>query len=126
MKKLIAMGILSLVLAGCSKLDHESNFELESLASRSIHISAPTYEQKIKLTYSSSEVPVGVWIILDKDIPGDKEEFDPETLKSGVIAKEKDKKEGVITATIPAKENYTIVVSRATKKTQVKIKLTNG
>jgi hypothetical protein len=115
--------ILAVVLvAGCSKVHHQTSFTLESGADRSIQISAPLSEQKIKVVATSDE-PVNVWVILEKNMPSGKSEFDPETLKEGVLAKEMNTKEATLTATIPGKEAYRVYVNGAAKKANVTVKI---
>ena len=62
-------------------------------------------------------------MLLDKHLPEMKDDFNPETLKEGVVAKEKNTKNSTLTATIPAKERYRIFVNGATKKASVTVKI---
>jgi len=113
--RLIPLAVV-LAMAGCSKIHEERTFTVDALSGHSLSITAPVSEQKVKVTLTSDQ-PVSVWVVLEKEAPqGDKSRFDPDTLKSGVLAKEKNTKEATLTATIPAKEAYLIYVSNPSPK----------
>jgi hypothetical protein len=122
MRRHLTALIVLVPLAGCSKIHEERSFTIETLGSHKLSITAPLSEQKVKVELTSDE-PVNVWVILEKDLPTGKDEFDPESLKSGVLAKEKGVKQATLTATIPAKEKYCVYVDGATKKANVKVKV---
>jgi hypothetical protein len=110
--------VLALVaLAGCSKIHEQRSFTLDPFAGNTLSISAPLSEQKVKVVVSSDE-PVNVWILLEKDVPaGEKDQFDPDAkMKTGILAKEKDAKEATLTATVPAKEKYQVYVTNPGSK----------
>lgn len=106
------------LLAGCSKIHESRAFTLESFAGNTLSISAPLSEQKVKVAVTSDQ-PVNVWILLEKDVPsGGKDEFDPDkSMKSGILATEKNAKDVTLNATIPAKEKYQIYVNNPGNKT---------
>src|SRR5215211_6277980 len=108
--------------AGCSKIHEQRSFTIESGGAYTLNITAPLSEQKVKVEVTSDE-PINVWVILEKDVPGGKDEFDPESLKSGVLAKEKDTKQVTLTATIPAKEKYRVYINGPAKKASVTVKV---
>jgi hypothetical protein len=117
------LAFLAVVLvAGCSKIHESRSFEVEPGGSHSVAISAPLSEQTIKVT-ATSDSPINVWVLLDKNVGEIKDDFNPETLKEGIIAKEKNTKDATLTATIPAKENYRIFINGATKKASVTVKV---
>jgi hypothetical protein len=119
--KLRAMPLLAIfALAGCAKLHEQKSFTLDLGESRSIQISAPVSEQKVKVTLASDQ-PVNIWVVLEKDIPGGATDFDPTTLKSGVVASSKAAKDASLDATIPAKEAYRIFLNGAGKKANVNV-----
>jgi len=109
-------------LAGCSKIHEQRSFTVDPGGAHSLSITAPLSEQKVKVEVTSDE-PVNVWVVLEKDIPAGKDEFDPESLKSGLVAKEKDTKQATRTATIPAKEKYRVYVNGPAKKANVTVKV---
>jgi hypothetical protein len=110
-----------LAVAGCSKIHEEKSFTLEAGGSHSLDISAPLSEQKVKVALTSDE-PVNIYVLLSKSVEG-KTDFDPDTMKEGVLAKEKNIKSATLTATVPAKEKYLIYVDGATKKANVSVKV---
>ncbi len=111
-----------LLAAGCSKIHYQSSFQVDAGGSHSVEVSAPMSEQKIKVITTSDE-PVNVWVLLDKDLPDIKDDFDPDKLKDGVLAKDKNTKDSTLTATIPAKEKYRVFINGATKKASVSVKI---
>ena len=111
-----------IAVAGCSKLNEQRSFEIEPGGSHSLQISAPLSEQTIKVAVTSDQA-VNVWVLLDKNMPEGKDDFDPETMKEGVIAKEKNTKQATLTATIPAKEKYRVYVNGVAKKASVTVKI---
>ena len=111
-----------IAMAGCSKVHDQRSFTVEGGSSHSLMISAPVSEQKVKVVVTSDK-PINVWIVLEKDVPGAKEEFDPETILSGILAKEKNTKEVTLEATIPAKENYRVYINGPTEKANVTVKI---
>jgi hypothetical protein len=110
------------ILVGCSKIHEERSFTVEAGGSHSLQITAPLSEQTVKVVMNSEE-PVNVYVLLDKNVPDGKDEFDPEGMKEGVLAKEKGKKDATLTATIPAKEKYRVYVNGVAKKTNVIVKV---
>jgi hypothetical protein len=110
-----------LAVAGCSKIHEEKSFTLEAGGSHSLDISAPLSEQKVKVALTSDE-PVNIYVLLSKSVEG-KTDFDPDSMKEGVLAKEKNIKSATLTATVPAKEKYLIYVDGATKKANVSVKV---
>jgi len=109
-------------LAGCSKIHEQRSFTIESGGGYTLSITAPLSEQKVKVDVTSDE-PVNVWVILEKDVPTGKDDFDPETLKSGVLGKEKATKQATLTVTVPAKEKFRVYFDGVTKKANVTAKI---
>ena len=114
--------IVLIPLAGCSKIHEQRSFTIDAGGSHSLQITAPLSEQKLAVVLTSDQ-PVNIWVILDKSIPEGKDDFDPETLKDGVVAKEKGKTEATLSATIPAKEKFRIYVDGVKKKASVTVKI---
>jgi hypothetical protein len=110
------------LLAGCSKIHEQRSFTVEAGGAYTLGITAPLSEQKVKIEMTSDE-PVNVWVVLEKDVPGGKDEFDPTALQSGVLAKEKNVKQATLTATIPAKEKYRVYIDGAAKKSNVTVRI---
>jgi len=110
-----------LALAGCSKIHEERSFTVEAGNSHFLDISAPISQQTVKVEVTSDE-PVNVYVLLVKNVEG-KTDYDPDTMKEGVLAKEKSTKSATLNATVPAKEKYRIYVDGAAKKANVKVKV---
>jgi hypothetical protein len=119
-RRLAVLAII--VVAGCSKIHEQRSFEVEPGSNHSLEITAPLSEQTVKVV-ATSDQPVNVWVLLDKNLGEMKEDFNPETLKEGILAKEKNTKECTLTATIPAKEKYRVFVNGASKKASVTVKI---
>jgi hypothetical protein len=104
-------------LAGCSKIHEQRSLTVAPLGHNTLSITAPVSEQQLTVVVSSDQ-PVNVWILLEKDIPpGEKDDFDPDVnMKSGVLAKEKNTKDITLSATIPAKEKFQVYVNNTGSK----------
>src|SRR3954465_15435364 len=119
--KLRAIPLLAIfALAGCSKLHDQRTFTLGIGESNSIKISPPVSEQKLKITLASDQ-PVNIWVVLEKDVPGGANDFDPTAMKTGVLASSKNAKDASLDATIPAKEAYRIFVNGVNQKASITV-----
>lgn len=115
--------VVLMFLAGCSKVHEERQFTLEPAAAKMLEVTAPVSQQKVKITMTADN-PVNIYLVLTKDVfvkLG--EDFDPETMKTGILASEKKVTSATLTATIPAKEAYRIYCGGAAKQTSVTIKI---
>jgi len=121
MKARLIPVVAVLAVAGCSKIHEERSFTVEAGNSHSLDISAPVSQQTVTVTLTSDE-PVNVYVLLVKSVEG-KTDYDPETLKEGVLGKEKSTKSATLTVTVPAKEKYRIYVDGASKKANVSVKV---
>jgi hypothetical protein len=113
--------LVVIAVAGCSKIHEQRSFEVDSHSFHSLEVSAPLSEQKVKVVVTSDQ-PINAYILLDKNFQ-DKDDFDPDQLREGVLAKEKNTKECTLTATIPAKEKYRVFVNGAANKASVTVKI---
>jgi hypothetical protein len=119
----LALGLCFLGLAGCQKVNQEKTVSLTAGAVEApIILSAPRGEQKIRVSVTSAE-PVDVDVVLEANRAGVNE-----TLLSGkrpaadkVVASKAKARTDTISATIPAGKEYAIVLSGATKTTEVKL-----
>lgn len=118
--RLVPLAVIALV--GCSKIHEKREFNVDSGAFHSLSITAPLSEQKVKVTMTSDQA-VSVYVILEKETGG-KDEIDPEKMKAGVLASQKNVKEATLDATIPAKEAYRVyVINASTKSAAVKVSI---
>jgi hypothetical protein len=108
-----------LVVAGCSKIHEQRSFTLEPGAGNTLAITAPLSEQKVKVVVTSDQ-PVNVWVLLERNLPaggrGDRGDWNPDTMTTGVLAKEKNTASVTLEATVPAKEPYQIFVNNPNSK----------
>lgn len=117
-----AIAAVAVAVAGCSKIHEKKDFTLEPGNSHNLKITAPLSEQKLTVALTSDQ-PVSIWVLLEKDVPGGKDDLDPTTLKSGILASKTDTKEVSLDVTIPAKEAYRIIIAGAAKKAAVTVKI---
>lgn len=118
--------VMVLLLTGCpkSKIHQERTFSVDAGDSYQLQIDAPTGNQKIAVSVSSKESTVNVYIVLDDQITGNKDDVDPAKLPAtAILGSEKSVKDAVVSASIPAKKAYRIIVTGATKKTNVTVKV---
>lgn len=109
-------------LTGCSKIHQQFSFSIEPGDSHTLNVSAPLSEQKLKINMTSDQ-PVNIYVILEKNFGGGKDNFDPEALKEGVLEKAKSKKDADLVVTVPAKEKFVVFVNGAVKKASVNVKI---
>jgi len=108
-------------LAGCSKIHEQRSFTVEPAGSHNLKITAPLSETKYKVEVTSDQ-PVNVWVILEKDVPGGKDDFDPEPIQS-VLGKEKSTQQATLNVTVPAKEKFRVYINGPTKPANVTVKI---
>ena len=119
--RIALLGVIA--LAGCSKIHEKKEFSLDTGGYKTLEITAPLSEQKVKVTLTADQA-VNIYVLLEKDMPkGKGDDFDPDMMKVTFIASQKNAKDASLDATIPAKEKYVIIVSGATKKTNVTVKI---
>ncbi|MSR51721.1 MAG: hypothetical protein EXS09_00330 [Gemmataceae bacterium] len=102
-------------LTGCSKIHQQFSFSIEPGDSYTLSVTAPLSEQKLKVNMTSDQ-PVSIYVILEKNFPTVKDGFDPETLKEGVLGKEKGKNSADLSVIVPAKQKYVVFVMNGAKK----------
>ena len=122
MKHRLAPILFVCALAGCSKIHDVRQFSVDATESKTFKISPPVSEQKLKVAMTSDQ-PVNVWVVLKKDVPPGKEDFDPATMKTGVLASSQMTKDANLDVTVPAQEEYWIIVNGAIKKATGTIKI---
>ena len=114
--------------AGCQKMHETKAFDLHTGEVRDIHISAPTYGQTVKVVATSSDSPIAVYVVLEKDFEAVHKALmnykEPD--QAMVLASGKDSKELTVEAKVPAKNEYAVLVARANKKTKVDLDITGS
>jgi hypothetical protein len=110
-----------LALAGCSKIHEQRSFTMEPGSSNNLKITAPLSETKYKVEMTSDQ-PVNLWVLLEKDVPGGKDEFDPEPIQA-VLGKEKNTQQATLNVTVPAKEKFRVYINGPAKTANVTVKI---
>ncbi|MBO0697381.1 MAG: hypothetical protein J2P46_03215 [Zavarzinella sp.] len=109
-------------LAGCSKIHEQRSYSIEPGASQTLKITAPLSETRYKVAMTSDQ-PISIWVLLEKAVPGGKDEIEPETLKEGVLGKELNTKDATLTVVVPGKEAFRIQLAGANKTANVTVKI---
>ncbi|MGE3807202.1 MAG: hypothetical protein AB7K24_21275 [Gemmataceae bacterium] len=127
MRRSAILFALLVMVAGCQKVSQEKTVKMEpgdSIAA--FIIDPPSSEQTVNLIVSSDGGPVDVYIATVADADAFQKEFAQDSkIPAGVVTtKSKVEKEETLTATIPAKKPYVVILANPTKATNVKLKLT--
>ena len=109
-------------LAGCSKIHEQRSYSIEPGVTQHLKVTAPLSETTYKVAVTSDQ-PVSVWVVLEKAVPGGKDDVEPEALKEGVLAKELNTKEVTLTVTVPGKEAFRVVLGGTAKPAAVTVKI---
>jgi hypothetical protein len=133
MRRLASLSVVLVGLCtagGCQRINTEQSWkELGPGDHRILDFTAPAYNQKLKVTISTSAQPVSAWVIKESE----KEKVEtaltlgkPLPPAAVLGSKESTQKEDfVLDASVPAKIPYSLVVKNAGKgKTDVKVKVT--
>ncbi len=119
------MALLLALLAGCTKLDTESMFDVPP-EGKIFTVDAIKSQQNVKATGTATGGPVNVYLYLDKNKAAAQRDIAAKKLVSPVIMS---KVEGTDTfsveATIPANETAVVEITRAGKAAKVKLHITN-
>ena len=121
-----ALVILGLFAAGCQKLDVEKTYTIGVGDVEVLQIDGPSKQQKVTVTVTTT-FPVNVHIVPESEhnaamsaLPLNKK-LDP----SQVLGSMEKMETGMsVEGTVPAKAGYSVIVSGATKKTEVTLKIT--
>jgi hypothetical protein len=118
--------LLLAALAGCQKVNVEKTWTIEAGGLQELTIDAPNSDQKVKVVATSTESPISVYVILDKDEQAARKSLehqnDPD--KALLLGTAPKAKEVTVEATVPAKNGYRVIVGFPTKKTEVKVTVT--
>jgi hypothetical protein len=127
MIRIISFPLLVVVLAGCqSKLRDSRTLDVEIGSINTIHIDGPRYDQKVTVEFTSSDGPVGVYVCLRKDereVGADADTGHTHPAALGSVARAVS---GTIEVSIPAKQEFSIMVFAAGKRTTVSLKITGN
>jgi hypothetical protein len=112
------IGLLLLATAGCgpAKLRSEHTFTVPSgdEVGKIVNLTAQSVEQTVRVEVIADK-PVDVFVILARDLPQGDSDFTTEKLEPKAVAVKKNATQEVLTATIPAKTDWHVVVLAAAK-----------
>jgi hypothetical protein len=119
---------LLLAVAGCASEVHFQDTKDISITNEFTHIvSAPTSTQKVRVEVTATDAPVNVYVMLEKD--AEKTEDEIGVIKKGaklpeaVLGHALETKDATLEVTIPAKQEYRVLVTVVTKPTRVTVKI---
>jgi hypothetical protein len=120
-----ALTVLVVGVLGCQRLNFEKNFDMAPGDLQAALIDAPKADQQVTVEITSSSGPVDVYVILEEDRTAVTEKLKAyKKPDASQIKASKEKMEsGTLEATIPAGKAFAVLLARATKKTDVKVKI---
>jgi hypothetical protein len=121
---LVMIACLVLTNTGCNRrLNFHRSLTMGPGDVRSFSVEAPRSEQKVTFHFSSSEVPVDVYVALEKDIDAASSAIQNYKAPQGILASQLKAREGSLDVTIPARTAYGVIVGGVTKDTTVEVKI---
>jgi hypothetical protein len=121
---LVALGLL---VTGCRKqrLDEESTLTVPPGEAQSKIVDAPRAEQQVTATVSSPGAPVSAYLVLEKNRSAAQDALLNGKRPANVLDGKDKVEEASLQGTVPAGEEFAVVVSNAgSKNAQVKVKIT--
>ena len=125
-KVCLVIACLALTLTGCNKaLNYEKTIAIGPGEIKSFPVDAPRQNQKVTVTFNSSATPVDVYVVLEKDLELASKAIQNYKKPGAVLNKLEKSKEGSVSADIPAKAAFQVIVAGAVKDTSVEVKITS-
>jgi hypothetical protein len=122
----LGLSVLLGLAAGCQRLDVDRTINLEPGEVRDIIIGAPRSQQNVKVDVSASGAPVDVYVVLEAERAGVEDSLTlskrPDTAK--LLASQQKVTTATLEATVPAKNDFAILLAGAAKPAEVKVKVT--
>jgi hypothetical protein len=118
--------VLSALLAGCQRTLYDKAVTIDGVTYvHEVDVDAPTREQKVAVEFSSPGVPVDVWVVVTEKKPAVKNNLMGRMRPNDadVLGGKEQAESGTVEATVPAGKDYTVLVGRASKKTEVRLKV---
>jgi uncharacterized protein YgbK (DUF1537 family) len=112
-----------LMTVGCQRKLVDKTLEIGVGEVHSFTVDAPQRAQQV-IVEATADEPVSVYLVLEKDHNAAKDAVQSGKAPADSLGKEEKKKEVKFEATVPAKNEYVVLVGGATKKTNVKVKVT--
>jgi len=118
--------LILLVLVGCHKLNYEKSESLSPGETKTYTVEAPKGDQKVRVVARSSEGPVSVYLVLQHEAQAVEAAITGGHTppKDKVLAGAEKQNEVTLDATVPAKNEFTVIVGGASKKTTITVKVT--
>lgn len=123
----ILLVLALLVLAGCGqKINLDRKIKLEPSDVQAIIVDAPKGEQNIVVTTSTPGAPISVFVVEEADLESAKQALLSGKAPAKHLAKQEKTESGNLSAKIPAKTGYAIVLHSppGTKSTEASVKVT--
>jgi hypothetical protein len=115
---------LAVMLASCNRsLRYEKTISLGPGDVQSFEVDAPRGEQKVTVSFTSSKVPVNVFVALAASLQSASKDVQNFQKPQGVLGKLENAKEGSIDVVIPAKTGFGVIVAGAKNDTEVQFKM---
>jgi hypothetical protein len=117
------------LMVGCAKLDAEKTATLEGGDFKAFSIDGPSSEQKVNVSVTSTGASIDAYVVLEGD-PDAALKIAAELMRgnkppASVVDSKQKITQGTLSATIPAKKGYSILlVNGSTKQAEVKVKIT--
>lgn len=113
---------LILSLAGCnSSVNFERTLSVGPGDVPSFSVDPPRREQKVTVSFKSTETPVDIYVTLDKDLEAASKAIQNYKVPQNVLASKLKSKDGSVEATIPGKTAFGVIVAGAVKDTSVQV-----
>jgi hypothetical protein len=109
----LAWGLLcaTLALGGCQRLSVEQKVSLDGAEPKQLDVEAPRYEQTVTVEVDSPSVPVLAYVVKTEDVEAAYRALVKGQEPENALAATKEKSAKVsITATIPAKTAYSVLL----------------
>ena len=119
------VGIVFLVLPGCQKLVYQKTIKLKVGGVETFLIDAPRSTQQVTVTVSSPGTEVDACIVLERDRMAAETALRIEERPSDTLAQDRGE-DLTLSATIPARSGFSIIISGAQKPCEVKLRVTGG
>lgn len=111
LSRLVCLGVLCtlLVASGCQKVNEQRTMKLEPGDTKAVQIGGPDREQQVTVTVNVSGSPVDVYVALDKEAVNQSGEA--QVPKNALSKEMKVQGDKTLSAKIPAKSAYAVVVN---------------
>ena len=109
---------------GCqARLNFEKTLGLDRNQVETLAVDAPTREQKIVVTITSSACPVDVYVVLEKDQEAATQALESHLHPKNSLASQTNVKETTLEATFPGRKGFAVLIGESKVTTTVKVKI---